>query len=271
MKVRGLTILTRKVIVTKTFGADAWLQLYRDVASSHRSFRSLITQDTLVPLPEYLAFHDELVRRFYSEDVASHLALGRESARWALGDGPCKPFLHHKDLPGFVGAFPNFWQTYFADTSSRSEASLNGDSVEFKTFDLPHWHPYFEHFVMGYMTEALEMFCANPIGATRVRGGGKGYHYLLHTAAAALELSPEHAGVFEKKPSTQESTPRLSSREMDVLLLIAEGKTNEEIGIVLGISGKTVQHHVAHAYRKMDVSGRVGAVMWLAQRGMVGN
>jgi DNA-binding CsgD family transcriptional regulator len=58
---------------------------------------------------------------------------------------------------------------------------------------------------------------------------------------------------------------------MDVLLLIAEGKTNEEIGIVLGISGKTVQHHVAHAYRKIDVSGRVGAVMWLAQRGMVGN
>ena len=124
---------------------------------------------------------------------------------------------------------------------------------------------------MGYMTEALEMFCANPIGATRLRGGGKGYHYLLHTAAAALEFSPEHAGVFEKKPSTPESAPRLSSREMDVLLLVAEGKTNEEIGMVLGISGKTVQHHVAHAYRKIDVSGRVGAVMWLAQRGMVGN
>ena len=135
MKVRGLTILTRKVIVTKTFGADAWLQLYRDVARSHGSFRSLITQDTLVPLPEYLAFHDELVRRFYSEGIASHLALGRESARWALVDGPCKPFLDHKDLPGFVGAFPKFWQTYFADTSSRSEASLNGDSVEFKTFE----------------------------------------------------------------------------------------------------------------------------------------
>ena len=271
MKVRGLTILTRKVIVTRSFGAEAWLQLYRDVASSHRSFRSLITQDTLVPLPDYLAFHDELVRRFYSEEVASHLALGRESARWALVDGPCKPFLDHKDLPGFVSAFPNFWQTYFSDTRSRSEASLNGDSVEFKTFDLPQWHPYFEHFVMGYMTEALEMFCANPIGSTRLRGGGNGYHYLLHTAQAALELSPDHAGAFAKKPAVREATPRLSSREMEVLRLVAEGKTNEEIGIVLGISGKTVQHHVARTYRKIDVSGRVGAVMWLAQRGMVGN
>ena len=115
------------------------------------------------------------------------------------------------------------------------------------------------------------MFCANPIGATRLRGGGTGYHYLLHTASAALELSPEHAGAFAKKPATREPEPRLSSREMEVLLLVADGKTNEEIGIVLGISGKTVQHHVAHAYRKIDVSGRVGAVMWLAQRKMVGN
>jgi len=45
---------------------------------------------------------------------------------------------------------------------------------------------------------------------------------------------------------------------MDVPLPIAEGKTNEEIGIVLGTSGKTALHHVAHAYRKIDVSGHVG-------------
>jgi hypothetical protein len=29
------------------------------------------------------------------------------------------------------------WEVYFAETTSRSEASVNGDSVEFKTFDLP--------------------------------------------------------------------------------------------------------------------------------------
>jgi DNA-binding CsgD family transcriptional regulator len=271
MKVRGLTILTRKVIVTKSFGAEAWLQLYRDVARTHPSFRSLITQDTLVPLSDYLAFHDELIRRFYSENPAAHAALGRESARWALVDGPCKPFLYHKDLTSFVEAFPSFWRTYFSDTKSRSEASVNGDSVEFKTFDLPRWHPYFEHFVIGYMTEALEMFCANPIGATRLRAGGNGYHYLFHTALAPAEPAPGGTGRSGKKTGRQTATLRPSSREMEVLRLIADGKTNEEIGIVLGISAKTVKHHVAHAYRKIDVSGRVGAVMWLAQRGMVGH
>ena len=271
MRVRGLTILTRKVIVTRRFGADAWLMLYRDVAGVHRSFRSLITPETLVPLTDYLTFHDELVRRFYKDDDTSHFSLGRESARWALVDGPCKSFLEQKDLRGFVGSFPKFWETYFSETTSGSQATLNGDSVEFKAFDLPQWHPYFEHFVMGYMTEVLEMFCANPIGATRLRGGGgNGYHYLLHTAPAALERSPDHGGASGPRIPARTASPHLSNREIEVLMLVAEGKTNEEIGLVLGISGKTVQHHVARAYRKIDVTGRVGAAMWLAERGMVG-
>ncbi len=265
MKVRGLTILTRKAIITRQFGADAWLTLYRDVAGAHRCFRSLITPETLVPLPEYLALHDELVRRFYSEDETSHFALGRESARWAMLDGPCKAFLDRKDLPGFVRSFPRLWDTYFAETDSRSEATLNGDSVEFKASGLPQWHPYLEHFVMGYMTEVLEMFCANPIGSTRIRGGsGRVYQYLLHTSAAVLDHVP-------KPLPSREASPHLSNRETDVLMLVAEGKTNPEIGGVLGISAKTVQHHVARAYRKIGVNGRVGAAMWLARRGLVGN
>jgi DNA-binding CsgD family transcriptional regulator len=269
MKVRGLSVLTRKVIVTKAFGTEAWLQLYRDVAQARHCFRALITPDTLVPLPDYLAFHDELVRRFYKEEAASHASLGRESARWALVDGPCKSFLAHKDLREFVAGFPKFWRTYFSDTSSRSEASLHGDSVEFKVFDLPQSHPYLEDFILGYTAEVLEMFCANPIAATRLPGGGSGYHYLLHTAPAALELSPEHGGMLLNNATGQQAVRQLTNREIEVLLLVADGKTNEEIGMLLGISGKTVQHHVARVYRKINVSGRVGAAMWLARSGVV--
>lgn len=272
MKVRGLTILTRKAIITRQFGADAWLTLYRDVAASHRSFRALITPETLVALPEYLALHDELVRRFYSDNQRSHFDLGRESARWALVDGPCKAFMDSKDLRGFVRSFPKLWGTYFADTESRSEATLNGDSVEFKAVDLPQWHAYLEHFVMGYMTEVLEMFCANPIGSTRIRGGsGRTYQYLLHTSAAVLDYVPEQSSRAAGALPGEGGSPHLSYRETEVLTLLAEGKTNPEIGDVLGISAKTVQHHVARAYRKIGVTGRVEAAMWLARRGLVGN
>src|SRR5258708_26072069 len=41
-------------------------------------------------------------------------------------------------------------------------------------------------------------------------------------------------------------TPQgLSQREVEVLVWVARGKTNPEVGILLGISAKTVQHHVA--------------------------
>ncbi|HVT09578.1 MAG TPA: response regulator transcription factor [Polyangia bacterium] len=269
MKVRGLTILTRKAIVTRQFGTDAWVGLYRDVASAHRCFRTLITPETLVPLPDYLALHDELVRRFYADEETSNFALGRESARWAMMDGPCKGFLARRDLAGFVRSFPKLWKTYFAETDSRSRAALSGDSVEFETFDLPQWHPYLEHFVMGYMTEVLEMFCANPIGATRIRGGtGRAYQYLLHSATDDLPAAPAHRA---EAPPAREGSRHLSNRETDVLLLVAEGKTNPEIGDLLGISAKTVQHHVARSYRKIGVTSRVGAAVWLARRGLVGN
>jgi DNA-binding CsgD family transcriptional regulator len=61
----------------------------------------------------------------------------------------------------------------------------------------------------------------------------------------------------------------LSKREIEVLVLVAHGHTNEEIGDVLGISKKTAQHHVARGCRKIGVSGRVGAAVWLAERGLV--
>jgi DNA-binding CsgD family transcriptional regulator len=146
---------------------------------------------------------------------------------------------------------------------------LKGDSVEFKAFVLPQWHPYFEHVIMGYMTEVLEMFCANPIAATRLHGGGTGYHYLLHSAPAALELSTEH-GAIPANNEAAHGARELTNREIEVLLLVADGKTNEEIGMLLGISGKTVQHHVARVCRKINVPGRVGAAVWLARRGLVG-
>ena len=73
-----------------------------------------------------------------------------------------------------------------------------------------------------------------------------------------------------RKLPVREAARYLSNREIEVLLLVAEGKTNDEIGLILGISGRTAQHHIARAYRKIDVCSRVEAAMWLAERGLVG-
>jgi DNA-binding CsgD family transcriptional regulator len=51
----------------------------------------------------------------------------------------------------------------------------------------------------------------------------------------------------------------LSGREREVLALVAQGRTNREIGEHLFISQKTVGVHVGNILAKLDVSGRVEA------------
>lgn len=60
----------------------------------------------------------------------------------------------------------------------------------------------------------------------------------------------------------------LSPREVEVLVLLARGKTNREIGIVLGISGRTVQNHVAHIFDKLGVGSRAAAALFAMEHGL---
>ena len=46
---------------------------------------------------------------------------------------------------------------------------VTGDGVEFTVSGLPEWHPYFEYLFTGFMKGAMELVCANPVEATRLR------------------------------------------------------------------------------------------------------
>jgi DNA-binding NarL/FixJ family response regulator len=62
---------------------------------------------------------------------------------------------------------------------------------------------------------------------------------------------------------TQEETTKghLTGRETEVLALVVEGKTNQEIGQALGISEKTVEKHLDSIFTKLDVKSRVEAAV----------
>jgi DNA-binding CsgD family transcriptional regulator len=56
----------------------------------------------------------------------------------------------------------------------------------------------------------------------------------------------------------------LSPRERDVLALVAEGKTNGEVGSALGLSPRTVGKHLEHVFEKFGVHTRTAAAaIWL--------
>jgi DNA-binding CsgD family transcriptional regulator len=63
----------------------------------------------------------------------------------------------------------------------------------------------------------------------------------------------------------------LTSREVEVLGLLARGASNKEIAVRLTVSPKTVSNHVEHIYTKIDVSSRAAATLYATQQGLVGS
>ncbi|CRK56483.1 possible transcriptional regulator [Alloactinosynnema sp. L-07] len=68
-------------------------------------------------------------------------------------------------------------------------------------------------------------------------------------------------------PSTPPSG--LTARELDVLLLVAAGKTNRETAAALVLSDKTVARHLANIYLKLNVSSRTAAAAYAFDHGLV--
>jgi HD-GYP domain-containing protein (c-di-GMP phosphodiesterase class II) len=61
----------------------------------------------------------------------------------------------------------------------------------------------------------------------------------------------------------------LTSREVEVLRLLARGLSNKEIAARLVISPKTVGNHVEHIYAKIDASTRAGASLFAVRHGLL--
>ena len=63
----------------------------------------------------------------------------------------------------------------------------------------------------------------------------------------------------------------LTRRELQVLLALVRGQSNQEIADELGISVKTAGHHVEHVYRKAGVRSRAAATVWAYEQDLMGH
>lgn len=70
---------------------------------------------------------------------------------------------------------------------------------------------------------------------------------------AAAELRATGESVPARAPSGRES---LTPQELQIALLVAEGKTNRDIGASICLSPKTVEFHLTRVYRKLDIHSR---------------
>lgn len=69
-------------------------------------------------------------------------------------------------------------------------------------------------------------------------------------------------------PNGSHAFPELTDRERDILQLIARGYTNTAIAEALHLSGKTVRNYVSTIFRKIQVTGRVDAVIRAREAGL---
>jgi DNA-binding NarL/FixJ family response regulator len=88
-------------------------------------------------------------------------------------------------------------------------------------------------------------------------------HRLAGFVLDAFAASPSASDV---KPSFDPELDQLTSREREVLRLIAQGYTYKEIARELYISVKTVESHVSSVLRKLQLSSRHQLTRWAAER-----
>jgi DNA-binding NarL/FixJ family response regulator len=87
-------------------------------------------------------------------------------------------------------------------------------------------------------------------------------------AAGRTYVDPVLAGVLSSSAATEKMS-KLTQRERDVLRLLADGLSNEEIGKVLFISHETVRTHVRKAMAKLDADTRTQAVATALRQSLI--
>jgi DNA-binding NarL/FixJ family response regulator len=77
-------------------------------------------------------------------------------------------------------------------------------------------------------------------------------------------------GYFSVPRSAQRAFPELTEREEEILVLVAQGKSNQEIAAQIFVSVKTVRNHVSNILLKLQVADRAQAVIRARDAGIGG-
>lgn len=98
-----------------------------------------------------------------------------------------------------------------------------------------------------------------------VHGGGSWVDKEMSSADAFEEIALSQPGRHGTEPAN-EVIKHLTKREVEILKLVAEGLTNEEIGKRIFISEKTVKTHLTNIFDKLKVNNRFKAALLIMNR-----
>lgn len=114
------------------------------------------------------------------------------------------------------------------------------------------------------MTDAGIALARELLHAAHATAGQFGARDLRGNCTTALR---QLGGTPRRHPYSRRVTAGLTSREMDVMQLVAQGNTSRQIGHTLFISPRTVERHVRSSMQKLRCKTRIEAVCRLTELG----
>lgn len=127
------------------------------------------------------------------------------------------------------------------------------------SYDNPFYiHEVMEMGAMGYLVK--EETPESIVEAVRGVAHGENGWVSRRVAAKMMSLVRDENG---------DATVKFTRREMEVLRLVAEGKTNQNIAVALGISDKTVEKFLFSIFQKTGVASRTEAAVYAVREGIV--
>ncbi len=109
-----------------------------------------------------------------------------------------------------------------------------------------------------------------------LRAGAKGFLLKDATFSEIIEsIRAVHAGktcipaLIAAKLAERAAAPELTPRELDVLRLVVQGKSNRDASLTLYVTEETVKSHIKNILAKMGVSDRTSAATMALKRGLV--
>ncbi len=122
--------------------------------------------------------------------------------------------------------------------------------------------PSFQAGADGYVVKGAGLECL----VDAIRKVVAGERYADPSAMAVLESDE-----WGPPDAPADALARLTTREREVLQLVAEGKTNREIAVVLDVSPKTVDSHRTSLMQKLDLHTAQAVTRFALRRGLIGD
>jgi DNA-binding CsgD family transcriptional regulator len=188
------------------------------------------------------------------------------------------PALSDDELKAFEDVDPARWERWWAcrsDCLSNTYPERTGDlrSVVRPSdfYSVRQWHStgmYCDYHRPWGLEHELQLCLPEPAGLSTGPGRhvrlylyrGPGPDFSERDRAVLTLLRPHLYQAFLDAHRRRHPVPRLTSRQTELLRLVAAGHTNTQIARRLGVTEGTVRSHLENIYERLDVSSRTAAV-----------